>query len=75
MMQPYTGDKRNGVMDTKEFTLATGRLPENADLERVNCNEVGSVGHYMCGVCHEHSMPRFAGHSKCKSGIDSHHDY
>ena len=53
-------------MNTKEFMLATGRMPELDDLERANCHEVGRTGHMMCGVCHEHGMPRFEGHSKCK---------
>lgn len=33
------------------FTKLTGRAPENDDLDRINCEEVGKPGHYACGVC------------------------
>lgn len=31
------------------FEQATGRKPENDDLDRVNCLDAGKVGHLMCG--------------------------
>ena len=52
-------------MNSKEFMLLTGRLPENDDLERVNCNEAGSDGHIMCGTCEAHNMPVWEGHYRC----------
>jgi hypothetical protein len=53
------------VMNTKEFMLTTGRLPENDDLERVNCDKAGSDGHIMCGTCKAHNMPVWEGHYRC----------
>jgi len=44
---------------TKEYFLErTGRLPENDDLDRVNCKDAGKLGHNDCGVC-MHNYPMF----------------
>jgi len=42
----------------EEFTKAVGRPPEDDDLDRANCKEVGDIGHIGCGVC-EHGRPVF----------------
>lgn len=49
MHEAWTADK---------FLEVIGRLPEDDDLERVNCRYAGTAGHYQCGVC-EHGKPRF----------------
>jgi hypothetical protein len=47
-------------MITKEiFSRRFGREPVHDDLERVNCNRVGELGHWQCGVCPDHDKPRF----------------
>jgi hypothetical protein len=43
----------------KIFKAKTGRSPELDDLERVNCDKAGEVGHYSCGWCHDHQKPVF----------------
>ena len=46
-------------MTKQEFIDVVGYEPERDDIERVNCSEVGRVGHLMCGTCDEHGKPRF----------------
>jgi hypothetical protein len=43
----------------ESFETAFGRKPVNDDLDRVNCSNVGAVGHLGCGVCPEHAKPHF----------------
>ncbi len=43
----------------KMFIEMTGRKPQDDDLERCNCNLVGNIGHWSCGICLEHNKPRF----------------
>lgn len=50
---------RGQGMKEHEFFTATGRLPEDDDLERVNCNKVGQAGHFCCGWCFPHNLPVF----------------
>lgn len=33
----------------EKFIEATGREPEQDDLERVNCKQAGEIGHLCCG--------------------------
>lgn len=40
------------------FKNATGRDPENDDLERVNCSRRGP-GHFSCGWCNQCNSPMF----------------
>lgn len=42
-----------------DFKRATGREPQQDDLERVNCDQVGEIGHMTCGWCHTHNAPAF----------------
>lgn len=35
----------------EEFFQIFGYKPENDDLDRVNCEKAGKVGHYCCGWC------------------------
>lgn len=41
------------------FTQSVGNVPEQDDLERVNCDAAGTPGHYACGWCLECDKPRF----------------
>ena len=46
-------------MNAEEFERKVGRPPRNDDLERVNCVAAGDPGHWYCGWCREHDLPRF----------------
>ncbi len=46
-------------MDAEEFKELTGINPIQDDLERVNCDKAGMLGHWQCGLCVEHNKPRF----------------
>lgn len=54
-------------MTYDEFKERFGREPENDDLDRVNCKHVGTLGHWFCGVCETHNLPRF----ECGCMIDN----
>jgi len=41
------------------FKEATGRDPQDDDLERVNCPARGSLLHTCCGWCYRHNKPFF----------------
>ena len=40
------------------FEAATGRKPEDDDLERANCPDAGTPTHYSCGWCRKCNLPR-----------------
>ena len=42
-------EKQMKNMTAEDFKLATGRMPEDDDLERVNCPKVRVPGHMSCG--------------------------
>ena len=42
----------------EKFEKATGRLPEDDDLERAFCERAGDIGHMQCGWCLNHDKPR-----------------
>lgn len=42
----------------EEFEKLFGRPPFEDDLDRVNCDKAGDVGHWMCGWCLEHGVPK-----------------
>jgi len=46
-------------MDAKEFERKVGSPPTQNDLGRVNCTQVGEIGHGYCGWCPTHDKPRF----------------
>lgn len=46
-------------MKEHEFREYVGRDPVNDDLKRVNCDKVGQPGHFLCGWCFLHEIPRF----------------
>lgn len=46
-------------MDEKEYEERMGCKPQQDDLHRVNCCCAGACGHYQCGWCLRHSLPRF----------------
>jgi hypothetical protein len=46
-------------MTNEEFKSRFGVTPQQDDLERVNCDRVGDIGHFQCGVCEKHNQPRF----------------
>lgn len=47
------------MITAEQFAAATGRQPENDDLERVNCPKVGQLGHFSCGWNHQMNKPVF----------------
>lgn len=49
---------RTERMNEGEFLAAVGSLPENDDLERVNCTMAGEMSHTSCGLC-RHGYPKF----------------
>lgn len=46
-------------MNADQFRLFFKRAPQQDDLDRVNCDRVGELGHSCCGVCEKHNKPRF----------------
>lgn len=46
------------MITEKEFFNSVGRLPEDDEMERVNCKSPGKFGHRMCGWC-KHNRPKF----------------
>ena len=48
-------------MTEKQFEILTGYKPVQDDLERVNCEQAGEVGHEHCGWDYENGRPRFEG--------------
>lgn len=42
----------------EEFRKIFGYDPEWDDLERVNCEKAGTIGHMQCGWCPKHNVPR-----------------
>jgi hypothetical protein len=47
------------MIDAAQFEAATGRRPEDDDLERVNCDKAGGASHRACGWNEEANLPRF----------------
>ena len=43
----------------EEYQTRFGFAPEQDDLDRVNCEKAGKIGHSMCGICELHNCPRF----------------
>lgn len=43
----------------EDFRAAVGRDPEQDDLDRCNCSEIGSVGHTSCGWNEEDNYPNW----------------
>lgn len=41
------------------FMQATGRAPEDDDLERCNCAKAGQMGHFSCGWNYTLNAPCF----------------
>jgi len=54
------------VIDAAEFRAKTGREPGFDDLERSNCKEAGTIGHFSCGWCATHSKPVFECPVECR---------
>lgn len=46
-------------MTEEEFLKKFGHEPRQDDMHRVNCEEAGAVGHFLCGVCPKHDKARF----------------
>lgn len=52
------------MIDAETFEAKVGRAPVMDDLERVNCEQVGEIGHWYCGWCERCDKPRFiCGHA------------
>ena len=47
------------IITAEYFKEATGREPENDDLERCNCDYAGHFMHSCCGWNEEHDKPQF----------------
>ena len=43
----------------EKFIEATGREPEDDDLQRCNCREAGMLMHLCCGWNYKHNKPQF----------------
>lgn len=43
----------------EKFVQATGREPQDDDLERCNCQSAGRAAHSCCGWSEEHDKPQF----------------
>lgn len=43
----------------EKFIEATGREPQDDDLDRVNCDKAGQIGHYCCGWDEQADKPHF----------------
>lgn len=41
------------------YTHWFGHEPRQDDLQRVNCDKAGELGHFFCGMCLRHAAPRF----------------
>lgn len=50
------------------FYERTGELPEQDDIERSNCSEAGTAGHYYCGWCKYCDLPKFVCGHTIKNG-------
>lgn len=58
----------------QQFEEMTGFPAIEDDLERLNCDQAGEIGHGGCGFCPDHKKPRFVcgcfnmdkGRAKCK---------
>lgn len=47
------------MITREQFIAATGREPQDDDLERVNCEHAGKLGHWCCGWNQELNKPQF----------------
>jgi len=56
------------MITAQEFENKTGRVPQDDDLDRVNCDKAGTPGHRQCGWCPVHDAPRFM--CSCRSGAE-----
>jgi hypothetical protein len=54
------------------FERATGRKPEDDDLERCNCPYAGTIMHTCCGWNEEHNRPQFEVGPIWKDGKNDH---
>jgi hypothetical protein len=53
MSHPHT------VFTADYFKKCVGRAPTGDDLQRANCKDSGTLGHWACGWCFECDRPRF----------------
>jgi hypothetical protein len=60
--------------NSRDYFRATGVLPAQDDLERVNCDKVGAFGHSQCGWCETHNRPRSYCPSECHVEETEFHD-
>jgi hypothetical protein len=47
------------MITREQFIAATGREPQNDDLERCNCAYAGTMGHLCCGWNEQRNLPQF----------------
>lgn len=46
------------MITEEQFEAMCARKPEYDDMARVNCNKCGQLGHFACGICDNHHIPR-----------------
>jgi len=56
---PHPRDRGAMPICRETFIFATGREPQDDDLERCNCSQAGSLMHSCCGWNEEHAKPQF----------------
>jgi len=47
------------MITRSQFIAATGRSPDDDDLDRCNCPLAGKHGHAHCGWNYERNLPKF----------------
>lgn len=47
------------MITAKLFEERMRRAPQDDDMERVNCEKAGELGHWGCGWCATHDLPQF----------------
>jgi hypothetical protein len=66
-----------------QFKEATGREPEQDDLDRCNCPLAGKIGHWFCGWDSEANLPVFmatefkehAAKNRCNTTVTNEREY
>lgn len=59
-----------GTITAEKFKDATGREPQDDDLERCNCPKVAVSGHMYCGWNNFKNQPSFYGHDGCHDVVN-----
>ena len=60
------------MITREQFIAATGRAPQNDDLERCNCPRAGQLGHWGCGWNKARDLPQFMVGLRLPDGDNGH---